>query len=319
MSEQGDASVMHEVDLPLPVPGRGEIRIAQSVAGINFIDVYERSGTYKRDLPFVGGREGAGIVDALGSDVSGVAIGDRVAYLDVPAPGGYAEYVVLPAAQSVPVPVAIDDRTACAVMLQGVTAHYLSASTYAVQPGDTVLVHAAAGGVGRLLVQLAKRAQATVIATAGGAEKVALVRSAGADHVIDYADVDFAPEVMRLTGNHGVAAAYDSVGRETWERSLSVVQKRGYLVLYGASSGPVPPIDPLRLMTGGSIFVTRPTLGDYKRTRAELLARTGDIFAAIQAGQLDVRIGATYALHEAAQAHHDLEARKTTGKLLLLP
>ncbi len=310
---------MQLVDVPVPEPGPGEVRIAQSVAGVNYIDVYERSGTYKRDLPFILGREGAGTVDALGSGVTEFAIGDRVAYLDLPRPGGYAQYAVLSALQTLPVPDGIDDRTACAVMLQGVTAHYLCASTYAVQPGDSVLVHAAAGGVGRLLVQLAKRAHATVIATAGGAEKIALARSAGADHVIDYNDVDFAPEVMRLTAGRGVAAAYDSVGRQTWERSLSVVRKRGYLVLYGAASGPVPPIDPLRLMAAGSIFVTRPTLGDYKQTREELLARTNDVFTAIAAGELDVRIGATYPLSEAAQAHRDLEARKTTGKVLLLP
>jgi NADPH2:quinone reductase len=308
---------MHVVDVALPEPGVGEVRVKQTVAGLNYIDVYLRMGTYKRQTPFVLGREGAGIVDAVGPEVTSPRIGERIAYLDTPHLGGYAEYAIVPAAEAVPIPTTIDDRIACAAMLQGVTAQYLCTSTYHVTAADTVLVHAAAGGVGLLLTQLAKRAGATVIATAGGAAKVALAQGAGADHVIDYTALDFAPEVKRLTADRGVAAAYDSVGVDTWERSMAVLAKRGYLVLYGASSGPVPPIDPQRLAAAGSVFVTRPTLGDYKRTRAELLERTADLFAAIAAGQLDVRIGATYPLDDAAQAHRDLEARKTTGKVLL--
>jgi NADPH2:quinone reductase len=305
------------VDVPIPEPGPGHIRVKQTVAGLNFIDVYIRSGLYPRMTPFILGREGAGLVDALGPDVSEVRHGDRVAYLETADLGAYAEYVIVPVLEAVPIPAGIDDRTACAVMLQGVTAQYLMRSTYPVATGDTVLVHAAAGGVGLLLTQLVKDAGATVIATAGGAAKVALARGAGAEHVVDYATTDFAPEVKRLTENRGVVVAYDSVGRDTWERSLAVLAKRGYLVLYGASSGPVPPIDPQRLSAGGSVFLTRPTLGDYKRTRDELLGRTNELFDLIAAGKLDVRIGATYPLAEAAQAHRDLEGRQTTGKVLL--
>jgi NADPH2:quinone reductase len=317
IDRQGGPDTLQLVEAPLPEPGAGEIRIKQTVAGLNFIDVYLRSGLYKREPPFVLGREGAGRVDALGPAVTEFALGDRVAYLDTPHLGGYAEYAIVPAAEAVPVPPSVDDGVACAVMLQGVTAQYLATSTYPIAAGETVLVHAAAGGVGRLLTQLAKHAGATVIATAGGSAKVDLARSAGADEVIDYGITDFAPEVLRLTGKRGVAAAYDSVGRETWERSLAVLSKRGYLVLYGASSGPIPPIDPQRLAAAGSVFLTRPTLGDYKRTRDELLGRTNALFALIAAGKLDVRIGASYPLAQAAQAHRDLEARKTTGKVLL--
>jgi NADPH2:quinone reductase len=314
---QGGPESLLLVDAPLPVPGPREVRVRQTVAGLNYIDVYLRCGTYKRPTPFILGREGAGVVDAVGDDVTDIVPGDRIAYMDTPHLGGYAEYAVVPVHEAVPIPAGVEDRIACAVMLQGVTAHYLCRSTYPVAAGDTVLVHAAAGGVGRLLTQLAKIAGATVIATAGGAPKVALARGAGADHVIDYTTTDFAPEVKQLTADAGVAAAYDAVGRDTWERSLAVLAKRGYLVLYGASSGPIPPIDPLRLMAAGSVYLVRPTLGDYKRTRAELLSRTGDLFGLIAAGKLDVLIGATYPLAEAAQAHRDLEARKTTGKILL--
>jgi NADPH2:quinone reductase len=317
IDRHGGPEALELVDIPVPEPGPGEIRIKQTVAGLNYIDVYLRTGVYKREPPFVLGREGAGTVDALGTGVGEFALGDRVAYLDTPHLGGYAEYAVVPAAEAVPVPPGVDDRTAGAVMLQGFTAHYLIRSTYRVAAGETILVHAAAGGVGLLLTQLAKTAGATVIATAGGPEKVALARGAGADHVIDYRTTDFAPEVKRLTNGRGVAAAYDSVGRDTWEGSLGVLAKRGYLVLFGASSGPVPPIDPLRLSAAGSIFLTRPTLGDYKRTRDELLGRTSELFALIAAGKLDVRVGATYPLADAAAAHRDLEARATTGKVLL--
>lgn len=313
----GGPEVLQLVDLPVPTPGPNEIRVKQSVAGVNYIDVYIRNGTYKRETPFVLGREGAGTVEAVGSGVTELRVGDRVAYMDAPQPGGYAEYVVVPVGEAVPIPAGVDDEVACAAMLQGVTAHYLAHSTYRIAPGETVLVHAAAGGVGSLLTQLAKIAGATVIATAGGAAKVALALAAGADTAIDYTTTDFAPEVKRLTENKGVAVAYDSVGRDTWERSLAVVARRGYFVIFGASSGPVPPIDPLRLMAAGSIFLTRPTLGDYKATRAELLGRTSELFALVAAGKLDVRIGATYPLADAATAHRDLEARKTTGKVLL--
>ncbi len=318
VERQGGPEVLELVDVPVPEPGAGEVRIRQTVAGLNFIDVYVRSGLYRRQPPFILGREGVGTVDALGADVTQIALGERVAYMETPQLGGYAEYVIVPVAEVVPVPSGVDDRTACAVMLQGVTAEYLVRSTYPVASGETILVHAAAGGVGQLLTQLAKLAGAIVIATAGGPAKAELARGAGADVVIeDYCATDFVPEVRRLTDNRGVSVAYDSVGKDTWERSLASLAKRGYLVIYGASSGPVPPIDPQRLAAAGSVFLTRPTLGDYKRTRDELLGRTSSLFALIAAGKLNVHIGATYPLAEAAQAHRDLEARKTTGKVLL--
>jgi NADPH2:quinone reductase len=317
IAHHGGPEALEYIDVPIPEPGAREIRVKQSVAGVNYIDVYLRNGTYARTTPFILGREGAGIVDAVGADVHECRVGDRVAYMETPHLGGYADYALVPVHEAVPIPDGIDDGLACAVMLQGVTAHYLVRSTYPLAAGETALVHAAAGGVGRLVTQLAKAAGATVIATAGGPDKVELARSAGADHVIDYNAVDFAPAVKALTDHRGVAVAYDSVGRDTWERSLSVLAPRGYLVLYGASSGPIPPIDPQRLAAAGSVFLTRPTLGNYKQTREELIGRTNELFALVAAGQLDVRIGATYPLADAAQAHRDLEARRTTGKLLL--
>jgi NADPH:quinone reductase len=318
VERHGGPETLQLVEVPIPEPGPGEIRVKQTAAGVNYIDVYLRTGVYKREAPFLLGREGAGSVDALGAGVSEFQLGERVAYLDTPHLGGYAQFALVPAAEAVPIPAAVDDRTACAVMLQGLTAHYLVNSTYPVAAGETIVIHAAAGGVGLLLTQLAKIAGATVIATAGGPEKVALVQAAGADAVIDYRTTDFAPEVQRITNGRGAAAVYDSVGRDTWERSMAVLAKRGYLVIFGAASGPVPPIDPLRLAAAGSLFLTRPTLGDYKRTRAELLGRMNELFALIMAGKLDVRIGATYPLAEAATAHRDLEARATTGKILLV-
>jgi NADPH2:quinone reductase len=313
----GGPETLRLVDLPIPEPGSGEIRVKQSVAGLNYIDVYVRSGVYKRETPFVLGREGAGTVEALGPGVTEFALGDRVAYMETPHLGCYAEHAIVSVAEAVPVPPGVSDDVACAIMLQGVTAQYLVRSTYPVAPGQTILVHAAAGGVGLLLTQLATLAGAHVIATVGGPAKAELARGAGAQTVIDYSVNDFVDEVKRFTGGAGVPVAYDSVGRDTWERSLAVLAKRGYLVLYGASSGPVPPIDPQRLAAAGSVYVTRPTLGDYKRTRDELLARTDELFALVAAGKLSVRIGAVYELADAAQAHRDLEARKTTGKVLL--
>ncbi len=315
----GGPEVLKLVDVPTPKPGPGEVLIRQTAIGLNYIDVYFRLGTYKRELPFIPGREGAGVVEALGEGVGDINVGDRVAYCETAHLGAYAEYNVVPAKELVVLPDDIDDRTGCAAMLQGITAHYLAHSTYPIQKNDWVLVHAAAGGVGLLLTQIAKARGATVIATAGGAEKGALAKGAGADHVIDYSTTDFAPVVKELTDGIGVAAAYDSVGKDTWERSMSVLRPRGYLVLYGASSGPIPPIDPQRLSAAGSIFLTRPTLTHYKLTRAELRTRANALFEMIRTKQLDMRIGHTYALADAAQAHIDLEARKTTGKVLLLP
>lgn len=319
IDRQGGPDVLKLVEVDRPVAQPGEVLIRQTAIGLNYIDVYLRMGTYKKDVPFILGREGAGVVEALGTGVTEFVVGDRVAYCETPHLGAYAEYNAVPQNELVKLPEDIDDRIGCAAMLQGITAQYLSHATYPIQPGDTVLVHAAAGGVGLLLTQLAKIRGATVIATVGSAAKAELAKGAGADHVIDYTTTDFAPEVKRITGNGGVAAAYDSVGADTWERSMSVLRPRGYLVLFGASSGPIPPIDPQRLAGAGSVFVTRPTLTHYKLTAAELRERANDLFKHIREKKLDMRIGHTYPLADAAQAHMDLEARKTTGKVLLLP
>jgi NADPH2:quinone reductase len=312
----GGPEVLQLVDLPAPEPGPGEVRVRQTVAGVNFIDIYIRSGRYVRPLPHVPGREGAGTVDAVGPGVSGLQTGDRVSYSDDAVPGGYAEYVVIPAASAVVLPTDITFEIACALTLQGLTAHYLATSSYAIQPGDWVLVHAGAGGVGRLLIQLAKARGATVVATAGSPEKIALATSGGADHAIDYTQTDFAAEALRLAGGKNFAAVYDSVGKDTFDGSMSLVRPRGTLVLYGASSGAVPPMDPIRLMAG-SIYLTRPTLNDFIRTPDELASRAQQLFTAVRSGTLDVRVGATYPLAQAAQAQIDLAARKTTGKVLL--
>jgi NADPH2:quinone reductase len=319
ISAIGGPDVLQPVEIDRPVPGPDDILVRQTAVGLNYIDVYVRTGVYKRDLPVVLGREGAGIVEAVGADVSAFAPGMRVGYCEAPGLGGYAEYNAVPARYCVEIPDGIADDVACASLLQGMTAHYLVTDSYAVGRGDRVLVHAAAGGVGRLLVQLAKARGAVVIATAGGPEKCALAVSAGADHAIDYRAVDFAPEVKRITDGAGVDCVYDAVGKDTWERSLSVLRLRGSFVLYGASSGPVPPIDPMRLSAAGSIFFSRPTAGHFMRTHGELAERMTDVFDEILAGRLDVRIGTVYALADAARAHRDLEARATTGKSILRP
>lgn len=319
VSRTGGPEVLELADVPVPSPGAGEALVRQSVAGINYIDVYFRTGLYKRELPFIDGREGAGVVEAVGAGVTEVKVGDRVAYAMTPNMGGYAEANALPARELVPIPEGVDDGDACAVMLQGMTAHYLASDTFALRAGHVALVHAAAGGVGSTLVQLAKARGATVIATVGTEEKAALARGYGADHVIVYANEDFADATRKLVGDHAVDVAYDSVGKDTWERSLGLLRPRGMLVVYGNSSGPVPPVEPQKLASAGSVFFTRPTLVDYIRTREELLGRARELFDAIRNGKLHVRIGATYPLAEAAQAHRDLEARKTTGKLLLIP
>jgi NADPH:quinone reductase len=314
----GGPEVLRPVDVEPPVPGPGEILIRQYAVGVNFIDVYLRTGIYPRELPFIPGREGAGVVEAVGPDVAGFAPGMRVAYCDSPRLGGYAEFNAVPARFAVEIPAGIDDDVACASMVQGLTSQYLVTDSYALGIGDRALIHAAAGGVGRLLVQQAKSRGAVVFATAGGPEKTALARSAGADHVIDYRTIDFEPEVKRLAQG-GVDVVYDSVGKDTWERGLRVLRIRGSFVLYGAASGPVPPIDPQRLSAAGSIFFSRPTLLHFVRTHGELVERATDVFNAILAGRLDVRIGCVYPLADAAQAHRDLEARATTGKSILRP
>jgi NADPH2:quinone reductase len=305
------------VELPEPAPGPGQMLVRVEAAGVNFIDVYHRTGLYPNPLPFVPGLEGAGVVAGVGPDVTGFREGDRVAWANVA--GSYAERMLLPAARAVSVPPRTTTRSAAALMLQGMTAHYLCTSTYPLKKGDTCLVHAAAGGVGLLLVQMAKRRGARVIGTVSTEEKAALAREAGADLVVLYTKEDFREAVKRATDGRGVDVVYDSVGKDTAEKSLDCLVPRGMMVFYGNSSGPVPPIDPLVLSRKGSLFLTRPTLGHYVADRASLEARAGDVLGDAAAGRLQVRIDRTFPLAEAAEAHRALEGRRTTGKVLLIP
>lgn len=313
----GGPEVLALEERELGDPGPGQVRIRVRAAGVNYIDVYFRTGLYPRPLPFVAGLEGAGEVEAAAPDVKGLAIGDRVAWSSVP--GSYASGALAPAAGVVRVPDGVDDAVAAAVMLQGMTAHYLVHGVRETRPGDVALVHAAAGGAGLLLVQMLKTAGATVVGTCSTAEKEALVRGAGADHVIRYTERDFAPELREWTRGRGADVVYDSVGRTTFEGSLASLRPRGLLVLFGQSSGPVPAFDLGRLNAMGSLFVTRPSLAHYTADRAELELRAGAVFAAIAARQLQVRIGAEFPLARAADAHRALEGRATTGKVLLRP
>jgi NADPH2:quinone reductase len=313
----GGPEVLELVDLPLPQPKANEAVLKIAAAGINFIDVYQREGRYKVPLPFTVGQEGAGTVTAVGSEVKSLKAGDRVAWTSVQ--GGYAEYAAIPADKLVKIPQGVTDQQAAAAMLQGMTAHYLCYSTYSVKRGDTVLVHAAAGGVGLLLVQMCHNLGARVIGTVSTEEKAKLARDAGADEVILYTHSDFETETRRLTDGKGVNAVFDSVGKTTFDKSLSVLKPRGMMVLFGGSSGAVPPFDPIALSSKGSLFLTRPTLGHYTATRDELESRADAVFGMIAAGKLKLRIEHTYPLAQAQQAHRDLEGRKTTGKLLLLP
>jgi NADPH2:quinone reductase len=313
----GGPEVLSEDDLPLPEPGAGQARVKIAAAGVNFIDTYHRKGLYPGQLPLTLGQEGAGVVDAVGEGVGEVRPGDRVVYASVQ--GSDAEYALVPAARLVSIPEGVSFEQAAAAMLQGLTAHYLAVSTYPIKPGDTALIHAAAGGVGRLLVQIAKRRGARVIGTASTDEKIALARSGGADEVIAYTRENFEAATRRLTGGKGVDVVYDSVGKTTFDQSLNCLRPRGYMVLYGQSSGPVPPLDPQVLNAKGSLFLTRPTLGHYVATREELLSRANDLFGWIAQGQLDVRIDRTFALAQAADAHRYLEDRQTKGKVLLIP
>jgi NADPH2:quinone reductase len=318
LEEFGSPLVVQPVDLADPAPGEALVRLV--ACGVCHTDLYTASGADPSGYaPAVLGHEGAGVVEAVGEGVTEVKAGDRVAYAQTPNLGGYAEANVVLARELVPIPDGVDDRDACAVMLQGMTAHYLANDTFPLRPGHVALIHAAAGGVCSTLVQLAKARGATVIATVGTEEKAELARGLGADHVIVYANEDFADATRAIVGEHAVDVAYDSVGKDTWERSLSLLRPRGMLVVYGNSSGPVPPVEPQKLASAGSVFFTRPTHVDYSRTREELLGRARELFDAIRNGKLHVRIGATYPLADAAQAHRDLEARKTTGKLLLIP
>jgi len=315
--QYGGVEAMKYEEIPVPEPGAGEARVKIEAIGLNYIDVYQRTGLYQQKLPFTLGMEAAGVVDAVGGNVGEVKTGDRVAYSMVP--GAYAEYAIVPSSRLVPVPENIDSRSAAAAMLQGKTAHYLTHSTYPLKKGDTALVHAAAGGVGLLLVQIAKRLGATVYGTVSTEEKARLAREAGADEIILYTQKDFVAEVRRLTDGRGLNVVYDSVGQSTFEKSLDCLRPRGYMVLFGASSGPVAPFNLGTLAAKGSLFVTRPTLAHYAITREELLQRSNDLFNWIAAGQLKLRIDKTFPLAEAAEAHRQLEARKTTGKVLLIP
>ncbi|OZM72359.1 NADPH:quinone reductase [Amycolatopsis antarctica] len=313
----GGPEVLEYTDVEVGDPGPGELLVDVRAAGVNYIDTYHRGGVYPLELPFTPGMEGAGTVAAVGPEVTGFMVGDRVGWQGVL--GSYAQRHRVPAGVAVRIRDGISDEVAAATLLQGVTAHYLVASTYPVRQGDTVLVHAAAGGVGLLLTQLAKARGARVLATVSTAEKEELARGAGADEVIRYTEVDFAGEVRRLTGGEGVAAVYDGVGKSTVDGSLASLRPRGVLALFGASSGPVPPIDPQSLNKAGSVYLTRPTTVHYTATREELDWRVGELFDAVEAGSLSVRIGGRYPLAEARQAHEDLQGRRTTGKLLLQP
>jgi NADPH2:quinone reductase len=313
----GGPEALELADLPIPEPKENEAVVKIAASGVNFIDIYQREGRYKLPLPFVAGQEGSGTVTTVGSKVSGMKPGDRVAWAGIQ--GSYAEYVSAPADRIVPVPATADDRTAAAAMLQGMTAHYLCHDTYPLKRGETALIHAAAGGVGLLLVQMAHNIGARVIGTVSTEEKGKLARDAGADEVILYTQVDFESETKRLTGQKGVDVIYDSVGKTTFEKGLNALRPRGYMVLFGGSSGAVPPFDLIQLSQKGSLFVTRPTLGHYIIATDDLRKRASAVFEMIAAGKLKLRIAHTYPLAEAAQAHRELEARKTTGKLLLLP
>jgi NADPH2:quinone reductase len=313
----GNADVLTLRDLPTPTPGPGEALIRIEASGVNFIDTYFREGRYPAQLPYTLGQEAAGIIVALAPDVTSFKVGNRVAWCGVP--GTYAQLAVAPAARLIHVPDAISSQQAAAAILQGMTAHYLAYSTYPIQRGDEVLIHAGAGGVGLLLTQMAKALGARVLTTVSNEEKAALSRAAGADETIFYTQEDFAAKVKKLSTGPGLHAVYDSVGKSTFEKSLEVLRPRGTMVLFGGSSGAVPPFDLIKLMTMGSLYVTRPTLKDYIATRADLEARANDVLDSVARGTLKLRLEHTYPLTDAAHAHRDLESRKTTGKLLLLP
>ena len=317
ITEHGGPEVMRLEELPTPAPQAGQVLVRVEAAGVNFIDTYQRSGQYKVPLPYTMGVEGAGVVEAVGDGVTGIGKGARVAWTNVP--GSYATHALVPADRAVPLPAAIASQQGAAAMLQGMTAHYLAHSTFPLRRGDACLVHAGAGGVGLLLTQIAKRAGARVFTTVSTDEKAALSREAGADEVIRYTQEDFKDAARRLTGGAGVRVVYDSVGRDTFEKSLDCLAPRGVLVLYGQSSGAVPPFDAQVLSVKGSLFLTRPTLAHYTATREELLNRANEVFAWIADGTLKLRIGATFPLAEAARAHAELQGRRTTGKVLLLP
>jgi NADPH2:quinone reductase len=317
LHQHGGADVLRYEDVPTPAPGPGQALVRIEASGVNFIDIYQRTGLYKVALPHTPGMEAAGTVEAVAPDVTTVRPGDRVVYTG--PTGAYAEAAAVPAERLVTLPDGIAPQLAAAVFLQGLTAHYLALSTYPLKPGDTCLVHAAAGGVGLLLCQVARRRGARVIGTVSSEAKAKLARDAGAHDVIIYTEQDFEAETKRLTGGAGIQVVYDSVGKTTFEKGLNLLARRGLMVLYGQSSGPVPPFDLQLLNQKGSLFVTRPTLFHYVATRDDLLARARELFGWVTDGSLQVRIDREYSLSDAARAHRDLEGRRTTGKLLLLP
>jgi NADPH2:quinone reductase len=315
--QPGGPEALSAADVPVPAPALRQALVRIAASGVNYIDIYFRTGLYKADLPIALGMEAAGTVEAVGAEVTEVAPGDRVAY--AMARGSYAEYAVVPAALLVKIPPELDFQSAAAAMLQGMTAHYLTHSTYALKAGDTCLVHAAAGGAGALTAQMANMAGARVFGTVSTAAKARVAREAGCHETILYTEQDFEAEVKRLTGGRGVDVVYDSVGKTTFDKSLGSLRPRGLLALFGQSSGPVAPFDPTILNTRGSLFLTRPSLGHYCASREELLWRAGDVLGWVASGRLKLRIEKTYPLAEAARAHTDLESRQTAGKLLLIP
>lgn len=315
--ETGGPEVLKLEELPTPQPSAGEALVRLEAAGLNFIDIYQRSGQYKGQLPFTLGQEAAGVVEAVGPHVTQVQPGDRVVYASVM--GAYATHALVPTDKLAPVPEAVGAQEAVAVFLQGLTAHYLTHGTYALKNGDVCLAHAAAGGVGQLLVQMAKQRGARVLGTVSTQAKARVARDAGADEVILYSEVDFEAEVKRLTHGRGVDVVYDSVGKDTFDRSLNCLRPRGMMVLFGQSSGAVPPMDPQILNAKGSLYLTRPTLAHYAVTREELLARANDLFGWMTAGKLNVRVDKTFPLADAAEAHRYLASRASMGKVLLLP
>ena len=317
VSQPGPPEAMQLVDIPVPEPKANEALVKIHAIGVNFIDVYHREGRYKLPIPFTPGSEMAGVVEKIGPDVKDLKPGDRVAQTGVV--GAYAEYQCVPADRLVKIPDHVDFKTAAAVMLQGGTMHYLMRSTYPLKAGETALVHAAAGGMGLLLTQFGKKLGARIIGTAGSDDKVRMAKQAGADEVINYSTQDFVAEVKRITGGKGVDVVYDGVGKSTFAGSLDCLHPRGYMVLFGGASGAVPPFDPLTLTAKGSLFLTRPSLKDYVITREEYVWRLTEVLNMVAAGELKIHIGQTYKLADAAQAHRDLEARKTTGKSILIP
>ena len=317
VQQTGGPEVLQYADVPTPQPKSNEAVVKMAATGVNFIDVYLREGRYPAKLPFIMGQEGAGTISEVGNEVRDLKVGDRVAYASVM--GSYAEYAAVPADRLVRIPDGVAERDAAALMLQGMTAHYLLHDAFPLRKGQTALVHAAAGGVGQLLVQMAHDIGARVIATVSTEEKAKLARAAGADEIILYTQQDFEAETKRLTNGKGVDVVYDSVGKTTFEKGLNVLRPRGYMVLFGGASGAVPPFDLIQLSQKGSLFVTRPTLGHYTATRKELEDRAGAALDLVKSGKLKLRIEHIYALKDAAQAHRDLEGRKTTGKLLLIP